>query len=87
MIQKVCNGDDGKYVSYENACCCWRKADILPMKWNTDTNKKVGNATLWHTKKFIIDDLCNDLCNLMVQVEVKPHPLTDTSIVLAVSQS
>ena len=36
MLQKFWNGNNGKYVSDEMACCCWRKADILPVTWNAE---------------------------------------------------
>ena len=71
MLQKVCNVDDGKYVSDYSAFNYWRKADILPVTWNYDINNNVGSTILAHSKKVISDDICNDLCNLMVDVAVK----------------
>ena len=71
MLQKVRNVDYGKDVSDESACHFQRKADILPVTWNSDINKNVGSETLSHSKNFISDDLCNELCNLTEKVEVK----------------
>ena len=80
MIHQVWNGDYGKYVSDESACCCWRKADILSVTWNYVIINNVGSEKLEHSKKCISDDICNDLCNLMAQVKVKTHPWNDTYI-------
>ena len=87
MIQKVWNGYYGKYVSDESACRFWRKADILPVTCNSVIIKNFGSEKLEHSKKCISDDICNDLCNLMAQVKVKPHPWTDTFIVPEVIHS
>ena len=87
MLQQVWNGYDGKYVSHESACRCWRKADILHVTCNADINKNVGSATSAHRIKVISDNIYNELCNLMVQVNVEVHPSTDTSIVPAVFHS
>ena len=57
------------------------------MTCNYNINKNVGSAKLAHSKNFISDYLCNELCKLMAQVKVKAHPSTDTSIVPAVFQS
>ena len=54
------------------------------MTCNADINNNVCSATLAHSKTFISDDLCNDLCNLVAQVKVKAHPSTETFIVPAV---
>ena len=87
MLNKCWIGYDGKYVSDEISCCSWRKADILPLTWNTDINKNVGSATLAHIKKVISDDLFNALCNLMKHMKVKSHTLTEIFILPAVFQS
>ena len=87
MLQQVLNGDDGKYVLDDSDFRCRRKVYILPVTWNSDINNNDVNATLAHSKKVISDDVCNELWNLMVQVKVKSHPSTDTSIVPAVFQS
>ena len=52
IIQKVWNEYDGNYVSDDSDCCCWRKADILPVKCNAGINNNVGRATLAHNKKY-----------------------------------
>ena len=87
MLQKIWNGDNGRYFSDESSCRCWRKSDILPVAWNADINNNVGSATLAHRKKVMSDDICNELCKLMSQVKAKAHPLNDTFIVTAVFHS
>ena len=65
IFQQFWKGDDGKYVSDDISCRCCRKADILPVTWNSDINKKFGSTTLAHGKNVISDYLCNELCNLI----------------------
>ena len=48
-------GDDGKYVSNESVCRCFRKADILSVTWNYDINNNVDSATLVHSKKLLVE--------------------------------
>ena len=74
MLQQVWNGDGDNYVSYESACRCWRKADILLLTWNADINNSVGSTILAHSKNIISTDICNEFYNLMEKVKLKQHP-------------
>ena len=71
MLVKVWEGKDGKYVSDESICRCWRKADILPVTWNADINNDVGSATIATRDKTLSENDTDELCALLANVKLK----------------
>ena len=71
MLAKIWEGKDGKYVSDESICRCWRKADILPVTWNADINNDVGSATISVRDKTLTENDTDELCALLADVKLK----------------
>ena len=71
MLAKIWEAKDGKYVSDESICRCWRKADILPVTWNADINNEVGSATIAMRDKTLSENDTDELCALLADVKLK----------------
>jgi len=58
-------GDDAKYAWQDSIQHCWRKANILPLNWNTLIDQALGTTSMSMHMKMLSNEDCSTLCNLM----------------------
>eukprot|EP00957_Ditylum_brightwellii_P049843 3778849-Ditylum_brightwellii.AAC.1 len=71
MLKKFWEGKDGKYVTDESVCRCWRKSNVLPTSWNADINNNVGSASLPEKAVTLSKADTLELCQLVADVKLK----------------
>ena len=62
---------DQKYAREDGIRRCWRKADILPISWNTDIDKELGSNSLPMFKKTLDKSVSDELCAMMKSLQIK----------------
>jgi hypothetical protein len=50
---------------------CWRKADILPISWESDINNEFGSRSLANRDNTICKEQCQELCGLFKHLMVR----------------
>ena len=67
LLKSVWEGE--KYVSKESISRWWRKADILPVTWNSDINNNVVSESIPQMDKVTRDDIPSEMCELTSSVK------------------
>lgn len=62
--------DESKYATQESIRRCWRKADILPISWNTDIDRDVGSKSSPAKVRCISKEACMEICGLLTKLQV-----------------
>ena len=62
---------DRKYARSDGINRCWRKADILPVSWNTDIKNYVRSASLPVWDNNMSNKDCNNISRMLKIMYVK----------------
>ena len=74
MLKTIWIAEYDRYVSEDNIRRFWKKADILSETWDADTNNEVCKCfSSWKGKTQVSAKLCDELCDLMKEVQLKAY--------------